>query len=358
MVKIELENEMDIQTKSYQRGDEKALNEILKKIYQKEFSDSYLQWKYLNNPMGDHFCHCALIKERIVGFAGSIPYRIKWGDRKIIAAQLTDLAVEPELQDKKVFSVIQRANLEDIWKKTDVHYGFTNKHSYRVYKNQGDYAFHVPRMIKVLNVKGVLKSSKLPAIAVKVTQTVGNIGLRIAERLLTKRITSDLTIKTITAFDPSIDTFLETISSSFKIMHQRNHQYLNWRYCQNPLYQYTIYAVEEAGSILGFVVLRNEPGEINRGIILEFLVSLEREDIQHLLLNKITEHFRQCGVDVITCWMFSHSPYYKAFRRHLFMNRKGDLIVLYRFHKKNDILKNNWNNPRNWHISCGDDESF
>ena len=213
-------------------------------------------------------------------------------------------------------------------------------------------------MIKILNVKGVLKNSKLPAIAAKIVKATGNTGLRIAHRLLAKRITPDLAVRTITSFDVSFDTFLETISSSFTIMHQRSAQYLNWRYCKNPLYKYTIYAVEESGTILGFVVLRNEPGNINRGFILEFLVSLEREDVQHLLLNKIDEHFNKCGVDIITCWMFRHSPYYKAFRRHFFMNRKGDLIVLYRFHKQSDVLEDNWNNPLNWHIACGDDESF
>ena len=349
---------MDVQTRPYQKGDEKSLSEILKKIYHQEFTDEYWWWKYLDNPLGDHFCHCAILEDRIVGFAGAIPYRIKWGDRTIVAAQVTDLAVEPELEGKKVFSLIQKVNWEDTRENTDAFYGFANKHSYRIYHKKIDYAFRVPRMVKVLNATALLKNRKLSTAAVKVVGAVGNMGFRIAERLRAKQVTSDLTIKAITAFDPLINAFLETVSPCFKMMHVRNHHYLNWRYCHHPLYQYAIYTVEEANRILGFMVLRNEPGATHRGFILEFLAAPGREDVQHLLLNKATEHFRHCGVDIVICWVFHHSPYYRAFRRHLFMNRKGDLIVLVHIHQKNDVLKDDFRNPLNWHISCGDDESF
>lgn len=349
---------MDIQTRPYQKGDETSLNKILQKIYHQEFNDEYWWWKYLNNPLGNHFCHCAILEERIVGFAGGIPYRIKWGDQEIIAGQITDLAVEPELMNKKVFSSIKKVNLADIVEKTDIFYGFTNKNSYRVYINQCDIAFRVPRMIKILNAEALIKNRMSSTAAIKLAGAVGNMGLGIVERMRAKRITSDLTIKEIDSFDPSIDTFLESISNCFKMIHIRNHNYLNWRYCSHPLYQYTIYTLEEADSMLGFVVLRNQPGTPHRGFILEFFAAPDREDVQHLLLNKTTEHFKKCGVDTITCWIFPHSPYYKAFDRHLFMNRKGDLIVIFGMCKKNNALRNDFLNPQNWHISCGDDESF
>ena len=104
-----MDNQISVETRPYQKGDEKELNAILKKIYNQDFNDAYWWWKYLNNPMGFHFCHCALIDGRIVGFAGGIPYRIKWNGREIIGAQLTDLAVEPELQGKKVFSTARKS---------------------------------------------------------------------------------------------------------------------------------------------------------------------------------------------------------------------------------------------------------
>ncbi len=354
---------MDIQTRPFQKGDEKSLSKILKKIYHKEFIDEYWWWRYLDNPVGDHFCQCAIYDGRIVGVAGGIPYRIKWGDREIIAGQITDLAVEPELRGKKVFSAIQKANMAEIKKKANGAYGFTNEITFPIY-GAYDYAFRVPRMTKVLNTRALLKNRDSLTTTQKITTAIGNIGLSIIERMKKKRIKSHLSIKTITSFDSSFDTFFEIISPLFKMMHVRNHKYLNWRYCANPFYRYTTYVVEKEGDILGFVVLRNKSGREKRGFILEFFAVQGREDVQHLLLNKITEHFRQRGVDMITCWLFPHSPYYNTFRQHLYMKRKGDLIVVFTGGEQDqdtvnsEELKKDFTNPLNWHISCGDHDAF
>ena len=130
-----MENDINVQARPYRKGDEPYLSAILKKIYHQEFNDDYWWWKYLNNPLRAHFCYCAVMDDRIVGFAGSIPYRIKCKDREIIGAQITDLAVEPDLKGKKVFSPIQKAKLADIKANTDAFYGFTNENSFRVYQN-------------------------------------------------------------------------------------------------------------------------------------------------------------------------------------------------------------------------------
>lgn len=355
-----MEEKLDIQTRPYQEGDEKYLSAILEKIYHRNFNDEYWRWKYLDNPLGTHFCHCALMEGRIIGFAGGIPYRIKWKDREIMAAQITDLVVEPELQGKKVFSPLQKANLADIRNKTDAFYGFTNENSYRVYykkEEDFDYSFHVPRMIKILNATAFLKH-RLPAAAAKIAGTVADIGLSLAERMMSVGAGSATAIREIKTFDERFDVFMKMISPSFNMMHVRDQRYLNWRYCHHPLYRYTIYAAEEAGDILGFVVLRNEPAEVHRGFILEFFAFPDRNDVQHLLLNQAAEHFRRLGVDIVTCWMFPHSIYYKAFKRHLFLSRRGDLIALATVSKKNDELKADINNPLRWYVSCGDHETL
>jgi hypothetical protein len=348
---------MKIQTRPYQTGDDETLNSLYKKVFHQEVPDQYWKWKYLDNPLGWNFCHCAIFEDRIVGFAGGIPYRIKWGENDIIAGQITDAIIEPALMGKKVYSHIQKANMADIKKKADAVYGFTNAYSYTAYHIY-DYAFRVPRMVKILNADAIAKNLMSSALAAKVAGTIGNLGFGMVERMRKKTVKSPLKVKSISSFDPSIDTFIQTIASDFKMMYIRDHKYLNWRYCNNPIHKYDIYIVEDCGKITGFVVLRNQPGKTHQGFILEFFADKNREDVQDLLLKETTRHFRQRGTDAITCWVFPHSPYYRAFRHHLYVKKKGNLIVLITVSKENDVLKNDFKDERNWHISCGDQETF
>jgi hypothetical protein len=355
-----MEEKLDIQIRPYQKGDEKYLSAILEKIYHRTFTNEYWWWKYLENPMGAHFCYCAVMEGRVVGFAGAIPYRIKLKNRKITAAQLTDLAVEPGLQGKKVFSPLQKASISAFFNTTEAFYGFTNEDSYRVYHGMPgvDYAFHVPRMIKVLNVTAFLKQRIPSGIIAGVVGAVANAALAVVGMLWKKRVSSGIRIRSVDVIDPAADEFLKEVSAAFPIMHVRDHHYLNWRYARNPLHRHAIFTAEEGNRLVGLMVLRDEPDTIRRGTILEFFASPEREDAQHLLLDKAMDHFRACGVDVVTCWVFPHSPYYRAFRRQLFIRRPGDLIVLTTTTRKNDELKNDLKNPLNWHVSCGDHEAF
>ncbi|MBW1709236.1 MAG: GNAT family N-acetyltransferase [Deltaproteobacteria bacterium] len=344
----------------YQKGDEKDLNVILRKIYHREVNDAYWWWKYLENPLGSHFSYCALLDDRVVGFAGGIPYRIKAGDREIIGGQLMDLMVEPELQGKKAFSPIMKASLGDLMKKTDMYYGFTNEHSFRVYSQdkRHEVAFKVPRMIKILNTEALIKNKVSLDIAAKAVGSLSDFGLKITEKLQSSSKKSDLNIQMIDKFDERFDEFWEKVSAHFEILQVRDHNYLEWRYSRHPLIQYTTYAVEEKNDILGFMVLKNESDEINRGFFLEFFALPERQDVQDLLLNKAQEHFINRDVDVITAWMFPHAPYYKTFRRHMFFSRPGDLIVMVNLFKGDNDAREFIKNPLNWYVSCGDHESF
>lgn len=348
---------MNIQTRPYQKGDEKILNTILKKIYHQEFTDEYWWWKYFKNPLGNCFCHCAILDGRIVGFAGGIPYRLKWGNREILAGQVMDLAVEPEFIGKKVFSIIQKINMNDIISKTDLMYGFTNSYSSRAYTSYTDFPFHVPRMIKYLKTESIITKKTSSTIARKLSKGLDKISVGLTHAIGTRTDSANIIIKEISSFDSDTDAFMKKIMSDFRMMHIRDKKYLNWRYRDHPLYSYTIFTAKTKKKMLGFVVLGNRNGKENKGFILEFFALQERKDVQHLLLQKTTEYFQSRNTETITCWIFSHSPYYNAFRKHLYVKKKGDLLMTF-VPPTDNALKKDFGNKTNWHISCGDHESF
>jgi len=185
---------MNIRTRPYQTGDDETLNSLYKKVFYQEAPDQYWKWKYLDNPLGWNFCHCAIFEDRIVGFAGGIPYRIKWGENEILAGQITDAIVDPALMGKKVYSHIQKANMADIQQKSDAAYGFTNTYSNTAY-HAYDYAFRVPRMVKILNAGAIAKSLVSSKRAAKVAGTIGNLGLAMVERMRKKPVKSHLKVK-------------------------------------------------------------------------------------------------------------------------------------------------------------------
>ena len=349
---------MDIRIRPYQKGDEKDLNVMLKTIYNKEVNDEYWWWKYLNNPLGFHFAYCTLLEDRVIGFAGGIPYRIQYQGQEIRGAQLTDLMVDPTVRNKNIFSPIKKASTADIMKKMDIMYGFTNENSYKIYARTYDVAYKVPRMDKVLNVGVILRDRiKIRPVA-DALGSIGNFGLRIFNVLKSSFTAKGLAIKEINEFDERYDDFWKNISRHFKIAHIRDHRYLNWRYKQHPLFRYTAYAVQEENNILGYVVLKDDPGKIHRGLVMEFLAFQDRQDVQNLLLVKTVDHFSKLGADHITCWMFPHAPYYKAFRRHLFFPHSGNLIVLTTSYNEQKVSKEYLKDPLNWYVSYGDDDSF
>ena len=349
---------MEIKIRKYQEGDEPALGKILKDIYNQEFNENYWKWKYLENPGRDHYSYCALIDNRIVGFLGGIPYRIKYKDQILVGGQLTDLAIEKKYRGKRIFSLLRKTSLEELRAKTDFFYGFTNENSYLVYR-KFSYVFHVPRLVKVLDIRPLLRKKSTPQIVQQTAGVIGNLGLGAVGAIVKKRRKTGIEISEAKSFDLSVNSLIEKTSSSDKIHHDLDHNYLNWRYCTHPVYRYTIFNDCEDDQLLGFAVVRNMEGNTHRGFILEFQVLQVREDAQHALLDRIEAHFKQLGVETVTCWVFPHSQYFKAFRNHLYLKRQGDLIVLVCLaDKDNEQMRNGLTNPLNWNISCGDDESF
>src|SRR5579872_675776 len=84
-------------------------------------------------------------------------------------------------------------------------------------------------------------------------------------------------------FDDSVDALWERARRTRLGMLVRDHRYLNWRYCQRPDATYTLFGIEGALQLAGFLVARTGTHEgMPWGYLVDFLADENSNDVPHL----------------------------------------------------------------------------
>jgi GNAT superfamily N-acetyltransferase len=332
---------------------------LMRKTFQTETTEAYWRWKFFENPLHENASFVALCGERLIGFAGAVPYRLKYGDRVIKAGHLVDLMVDPEWRGKNVFSLIMRMMVARIIQSMDVMYGFTNEKSREIFERFYDIAYETPRIDRPVRTEHLAR--KVIPLAV-LSRWMGNAGdsvLRLLVRLHSSTRSKGIYIQSVDRFDSGVDALWEDVSTGFEIAAVRDRAYLNWRYSDHPIYKYKMFTAEgDPGSLLGFVVLRchHFPDAGPIGLVVDFLVRPDRADAARALLAHSIQHFQTQGVTGVTGWMFPHSPWKRVFERSLFFPRKSKVIVLTTSFADN-VDRNRLKDLRQWYITMGDRDS-
>lgn len=354
--------ENDIIFRKYREGDEEDLVTLCNNVYGLYTNKDYWRWKYLNNTFNLNASYVATYENRVIGMAGTLPYRLRLKEKEIVGGQLTDLLSHPQLKKKRdIFFPIMRKCIKEIETQMDIMYGFTNDKSFKVYVKRLKYdtAFRIPRLDKIINIKPFIKRifMKDNFIAKAAGNTINILSVKFSYPTFSS-IDKEIKIKEVYGFDERFDHLWNQLKGFFTITTIRDAKYLNWRYCLHPLYKYRILVAEKKEEILGFAILRcAEDKGLKRGYIMDFLVKHGEKKLVSTLLTKSLRFFYDEGVDLVTCWMLPHAPYYKALRRHLFFKRTSDLVTAVTSFNK-DISNEFLKNPSNWHVTMGDCDSF
>ena len=133
-------------------------------------------------------------------------------------------------------------------------------------------------------------------------------------------------VRTLERFDDRIGEFFDEAARPFDFIVVRSQDYLNWRYCDPAAGRFTIRAAEHEGRLLGYLVFKAAEGE---GTIADLLALPERSDVVRSLLEDALHHFREAGVEQVTCWMISRHPYNGILRRYGFIDSRGDVGFKY-----------------------------
>ena len=131
-------------------------------------------------------------------------------------------------------------------------------------------------------------------------------------------------ITELTAFDARFDGLWHEFSQGITSGVERNRQYLEWRFDQNPK-SYRIFAAEESDQLKGFVIIREETKfGVKMGYIAD-LIFLEQQ-VGVALLAYACQVLKRSGCGMVTCLFTDSGMYRDALGANRFLRLPGFLM--------------------------------
>ncbi len=114
-------------------------------------------------------------------------------------------------------------------------------------------------------------------------------------------------------FDEDFDRFFEKIVNGYDYIMMRSHQYMNWRFTQNPEAVYKIKAAELDGKIVGYVVLEFEDyNGYSIGSIFDLITFQDRYDLVYSIFEALVTFFDSTGIECISLTTMRGHSYHEA----------------------------------------------
>jgi hypothetical protein len=256
MISREIVDPDDLDYEEYSNMVKRSFAEILKnaKVANDYLNEKYFRWKY-HTPYGKAVI--AIIKDgsRILASTAMIPLYLKYKNSIFRGWQACDVAALPEMRGKSSFrNCIQM--LSDYLKPTEIFFGFPNEHSVGIVQNIGWITKGI--ITTWINPRSVFADESCSA------------------------------IRQIFKFDNLHDAFIKDIVDYDYVTIVKDSEYLNWRYIQNPIFQYHIFTLYEQGKRQGYIVARTADILDHQIAIVMDLCSL-RPEIDIILLRYIAQ---------------------------------------------------------------------
>lgn len=135
----------------------------------------------------------------------------------------------------------------------------------------------------------------------------------------------------------------------------RDHQYLNWRYCQRPDATYTLYGVERDSELLGFLVTRIASHQgMPWGYVVDFLAPEKERGVLSSLIDAALDEFRGSGLAAVSCYATDPAARAALFRAGFFPAPQREPIRFMRRVQgsRKDIAK--FSALSLWYLTAGD----
>lgn len=351
----------NLEIRRVQQKDFEGLTMLYEQIYREDIDNSYWDWKYFQNPCGEHIMFAVIDKGKVVGESGAIAARVKCGDESFPASQICDIKVLPGYRNGGAFfQLLKLINEENIRHRNLVSFGFSVPLTQKISTTLMNFRVVSPvwRLVLILNPTPYLvKRIKVPILS-KVLGLLGRvlINLRLKRHYLPPR---DKIIE-ITRFDKRFDQFWEERQRDYAIMVVRNSDYLNWRYFEHPKRDYKVFTYQSGDKLKGFIVLTTVTEEVRRGIIMDIMVDPSDKKGIDYLLSAAIDHFLKEKSDSVMLWLPKHIPLASEVRKWNFKQRETHFSLIVGICQQDEkrIESGYVMNPDHWYFTIGDSDYY
>ena len=318
-------------------------------------NDAYLMWQYFSNPSGDAIIKIAKNDAgEIVGQYVLLPMDVKAFDKTIRATLSLNTLTRDDYQGKGIFTALSEMAFSTC---QDENYGFTygypNQNSYPGFIKKLNFVslHNVPLLIYPCNLRSLVRKrfSKF------LSYFVPNIFFRMSKTSTHADNVIEISLDKISL----LDDFWNRVKPKYNMMISRDKNFLKWRYFDIPTRDYKIFAYEERGAVLGYIVLcLREVDNVKNGMIVDFLVNENSLSAGKCLIDKSFSFFKQNNAELLGCLMLEHTQEYEILRQSGYIKcpkilEPQPFPVIYRAHSE-DFNTDEMKNINNWFVTMGD----
>lgn len=260
-------------------------NDFIKliELFQKENfflnCEELLEWKYLRNPAGKS--KIFVVKDNNGRILGSLVYSPRRffipNVGEVVMMQAIDAFFAKELRGKKQYKKILRYSMEKI---SNPMYTFPNSIAERAELKCGwQVLSEVQRWIFPINIGDKANMTR----KYKVLRNLINYICKIYARFTFGFTQNHIILKPVSKFNKIYDHFNNVFFG------ERTMEYLNWRFCQNPLKNYHCFEFYENEKMIGYCVISIKG---NSASIFDFNV----ENYEKRCLEKIVDFCRDSNI--------------------------------------------------------------
>ena len=315
-----------MEIRDFSQGDVAAILELFELVFKKPMSQKYWNWRFQDNPAGKHLIKLMWNENKLVGHYAVSPVFMNIDNEKVLTALSMSTMTHPDFGGRGVFKDLSislydllenQRNVKSIWgfPNGNSHYGFIKNLNWKD--------------IAVLHTLTLEASNWLPALSDSINE--------------------------VNDFEPYHVAILKETTNDFKIKVDRNLEYLNWRYTNNPSNKYTIFEFKNEG-LTQFLVTKLYPSQTDNKrqdvFIMEYGISnptLLPVFIQHI------KAFYNDNIDNFAIWCNLHDPKHIQLEKLGFILKGKQTFLSARYcNLKNDDIAD----YRNWYVSFGDSDVY
>jgi hypothetical protein len=313
-----------------QKADCGMIAQLLSKVFSKKFTEDYIVWKYIKNPLGINASLVIWHNESVVGFLGLIPFRFMIDGREYFGAQGVDIAISDNHRRIDVFiQLLSKSETTAFDAGISFNFGFTGRDVEEV---NSIFSFStqigtIPRMVKILDFGLVITRHKKYSFLHPVIPALN--GLNYLLKKGSTHLPTNCLFEHTQCFDERFNKLVQIENNLHSIRILKDSSYLNWRLVNLPHNSPHIQSViqKESREILGFIVLDETiQNNSRRGRILELVVP-KSKSVFNALVGYAIQYFYKKGVVIIDCWMIERGYWYREMMKQGFYSRPIDSAI-------------------------------